>query len=103
MLVLKGISVMVIFIMVYLFCNVKSYSIKRAKEEEKFERRFYEAAWNLNPYNHAWVEEALRRFKDDYDSYYHNPKAIAFLEMMEEQDPGITRVVNRLSNYYYAA
>lgn len=102
MLVLKCSLLLVISVMVYLFCSVKHYDIKREREEENFEKRFYEAAWEINPYNNDWIEEALRRFKEDYDSYYHNPKAIAFLEMMEEKDRAIVSVVNKLTAYYAA-
>lgn len=72
---------------------------KTIEREEEFEKEFYAAAWEINPFNNDWIEEALKRLKEDYDSYYHNPKALAFLEMMQEQDRRTVAIVNHLSKY----
>lgn len=79
----------------------KSYKIMQENSEEEFEMRFLEAVWEINSCNHAWVDEAFRRYKEDYESYYYNSKAIAFLEMMEAKDPKIVEVVNFFCNNFY--
>lgn len=52
---------------------------------EDFEKRFYEAVWQIDSSNHSWVEKALANYRVQHSSYWDNYDAIAMLELLEEE------------------
>lgn len=89
------ISVLIIIALLMVVLNQRQETVVNATEEE-FERRFYEAVWNIDASNHSWVEKAFRKYKAGSDSYWNNIDAIAMLELLEANDSDIRSLVVNL-------